>query len=99
MKESVTYQKILREGRAEGIALGKQEGIALGKQEGIALGKQEGRISELKSVIERFGIKRFGTPDPAKIARINAITDILALEALADRLLEVESWDELLESI
>ena len=39
MKESVTYQAILREGRAEGIARGMTEGMARGMAEGELLGK------------------------------------------------------------
>ncbi|WP_199288926.1 Rpn family recombination-promoting nuclease/putative transposase [Pseudanabaena sp. FACHB-1998] len=41
MKESVIYQDILLEGKAEGLAKGKAEGLAKGKAEGLAKGKAE----------------------------------------------------------
>ncbi|MEA5620195.1 flagellar assembly protein H, partial [Cronbergia sp. UHCC 0137] len=41
MKESVIYQEILLEGKAEGIAEGIAKGKAEGKAEGIAKGKAE----------------------------------------------------------
>jgi hypothetical protein len=72
MRESTTYQKILRDGRVEG--------------------KQE--------LLLRLGTKRFGQPDAATSASIEAIRDIDRLEALGDRLLDpvVESWDDLLRA-
>ncbi len=48
-EEDLAMQKdmILREGRAEGIALGREEGLARGREEGLALGKEEGRAQGL----------------------------------------------------
>ena len=43
MKESVTYQEILREGLAEGKAVGMAEGKAVGMVEGKAVGMVEGK--------------------------------------------------------
>jgi len=39
MKESVTYQEILREGSEEGKARGLEEGKTKGLEEGLAIGK------------------------------------------------------------
>jgi len=44
----------------------------------------------------KFGGKRFGVPDASTQAVLEAITSIEELERLADRLMEVESWQELL---
>ncbi|MGO9597570.1 MAG: Rpn family recombination-promoting nuclease/putative transposase [Isosphaeraceae bacterium] len=73
MKESVTYQKILREGLAEG------------------------RAEEAKKILRRQGSKRFGKPDPWVDAAIDSTSDLERLEQLVDRILDVQSWDELLD--
>jgi predicted transposase YdaD len=68
MKESVTYQAIV----------------------------EEGRIAEGQAMLLRIGNQRFGAPSPETRAALEGITSIERLETLADRLLHVESWDELL---
>lgn len=80
MKESVTYQAILEEGRAEG----------------EARGEARGKAEEARSLLLRLGRKRFGPPDTAAGVSIAAIDSVERLEHLAERLLEVESWQELL---
>ena len=80
MKESVTYQKILSEGRAEGRAEGRTEGRAEGA----------------KRILKRLGSKRLGKPEPRIEAEIDAIADLEKLEQLSDRVLEVTDWEELL---
>jgi predicted transposase YdaD len=80
MEESVTYQAILRKGRAVGLVEGKAEGKAEGA----------------KQLLLRMGRKRFGPPEPQTIAAIEAIAELERVEQLADRLLDVASWDELL---
>ena len=84
MRESVFYQSILKEGEEKGL------------REGEAMGESKGKILEAKSLILRLGNKRFGTPNPAMVARIEAEDALSALEALSLRLLEVKNWDELL---
>jgi predicted transposase YdaD len=81
MKESSTYQYILAEGRAEGQALGRAEGRAEGMQKTLLL----------------LGRKRFGPPDAATRKALKAITEVSRLEQLSERLLEVASWQELLD--
>ena len=68
MKESVTYQAIVEEGRQE----------------------------EVRKIVLRLGGKRFGLPSEAVQASLSAVTSLEALEALTDRILDVESWTELL---
>ena len=50
---------------------------------------------ERRSVI-RTGSRRFGAPDQAVRARLEAITSPDELDRLLDRLFDVESWDDLL---
>jgi hypothetical protein len=80
MKESVTYQAILHEGKAEG----KAEGKTLGE------------IEEAKRILVLQGRNRFGEPSAETLAALDAVTDVKKLEALSVRLLEVKNWKELL---
>jgi hypothetical protein len=82
MRESTTYQAILREGR----------------QEGIMEGRIEGRIEGERRLLVRQGTKRFGVPDAATVTAIEAIEDLGRFEALGDRVLDagIQSWDDLL---
>jgi predicted transposase YdaD len=80
LRESTSYQRILNEGREEGRELGREEGRAEGE----------------RSFLLRGGTRRFGEPDARMRATIEAITSEQELEKLADRLFEVESWDDLL---
>jgi predicted transposase YdaD len=82
MKESSAYQLILAEGEAKG----KAEGEAKGK------------AAEAKTILLRQGRKRFGEPDTATVAALQAITDVAYLESLSERLLDVGSWQDLLAS-
>ncbi len=50
----------------------------------------------VRSLIFRLGRKRFGPPAPRHEATVAAVTDVARLEELADRLLDVTTWDELL---
>lgn len=74
MRESTTYQAILREGRIEG------------------------RVVEGQRMLLRLGTKRFGQPDAATLAAVEAIQDVNRLESLGERILEpdLRTWDDLL---
>jgi predicted transposase YdaD len=80
MKESSTYQAIL----AEGAEKGRAEGEARGK------------VEEARRLLLRIGGKRLGPPDAQAEAAIAALDSVERLEQMADRLLEVETWNELL---
>lgn len=58
----------------------------------------EGREKEAKNIILRMGQKRFGPANETIRARLAAIEDIDRLEALAERLLDVNGWDQLFEN-
>ncbi len=72
MRESTTYQAIVREGRVAGE----------------------------QQMILRLGTKRFGEPDSATVAAIEAIHDVNRLESLGERILEpqIQGWDALLRT-
>ncbi len=78
MRDSTTYQAILKEGRQEGVI--------------------EGQISEARRLLLRQGTRRFGTPDVAIVAAIEAIRDVDRLESLSDRIVDATAtdWDDLL---
>jgi hypothetical protein len=80
MKESVTYQAILREGR----------------EEGREMGREEGQFVEARRLLLRLGEKRLGACPAATRAAVEAIPSLERLEALTERLLDVETWNELL---
>ncbi len=80
MRESVTYQAILAEGR----------------EEGREVGRAEGRVEGARETVLRLGRKRYGEPTREVAQALEALTSAEALEALAERILEAENWDELL---
>jgi predicted transposase YdaD len=88
MRESVTYQIILEEGREEGREAGREEG----REEG----ELHGRVREARDLVVQFGTEQFGPPDPAVLARLNAIEDRARLESLIRATFSTTSWQELL---
>ena len=88
-------QAIYEEGKTEGIREGKTEGIREGKTEGIKEGKAEGKAEAFKNMIFQIGQKRLGLPNREVALAIQTIVDADRLEALANRILDVKSWEEL----
>lgn len=64
--------------------------------EGEAKGEARGRASEARAILLRQGRKCFGEPDAVSLGALQAITDIGVLEQLSEKLLDVSSWQELL---
>ncbi len=60
----------------------------------LAKGRAEAALAGEKRFLLIQGRKRFGEPDAATVAAIEAITSVEELDALAERLLEVGSWQE-----
>lgn len=58
---------------------------------------KKGRLSEARQMLLRQGRKLFGPADDATEAALNAIEDVEVLEQLGERVLEVGSWQELLQ--
>ena len=73
-----------------------QEGLDRGLRQGLEQGLEQGAAREARSIILRQGRKRFGPPAPETIAILEAISSREALERLSERLLDVETWSELL---
>ena len=80
MCESSTIQAFIEEGRRKGLQEGLREGEARGA----------------RKTILRLGRIRFGEARDAVVSRLDAISDLEELEQLGERLLNVSSWDELL---
>jgi hypothetical protein len=57
---------------------------------------EEGRIDEARRMILRLGTTRFGPPDDASRARLDALAELEKLEALGDRVLTAVSWEDIL---
>ena len=64
----------------------------------LAEGREEGREEGIRATIFRLGGKRFGTPSQTAVKMLSAVHSLETLEALSEKLLEVESWDELLST-
>ncbi len=97
MKESTTYQAILREGRNEGLIEGRNEGLI----EGLNKGRDEGRIDEARRLLLLQGTRRFGEPDATITATLEAIHDINRLESLFEQIFDfnVKDWNGLLRTV
>lgn len=59
-------------------------------------GEEKGRVAEARAIVMRLGSLRFGPPSDATRATVAALNTPERLEQLAERLLQVETWDELL---
>lgn len=57
---------------------------------------RRGRIEEARQILMRVGRKRFGPPDEAVVATIQGLNDLEQVETLAERLLDVANWKQLL---
>jgi predicted transposase YdaD len=60
---------------------------------------REGRVKGEQQLLVRLGTKRFGKPDAATLAAVEAIRDVERLEALGERIVDpdVRDWAELLQ--
>ena len=84
----------LAEGRANGHAQGLSEGLSEGLSQGLSQGRDEGRTREARNLILRLGTRRLGTVPESVIQALQATTSVEELEDLADRIVDVSSWDE-----
>jgi flagellar biosynthesis/type III secretory pathway protein FliH len=104
MKESTTYQAILREGweegkqqgLQEGLQEGLQQGLQQGKQQGLQQGREEGTVTEAKRLLLLLGESRFGPPDARTQAALESIADVRRLEELSVLVQNVDGWHTLL---
>ncbi|MEC4895440.1 MAG: DUF4351 domain-containing protein [Oscillatoria sp. PMC 1051.18] len=82
MRESVIYQRILREGRSEGL------------QQGLQQGRSEGLQQEARSLVMRLILRRFGTIESELEAQIEQLS-LSQLEELAEALLDFTALTDL----
>ena len=59
-------------------------------------GEKKGELKHARKSLLRKAAARFGGPDAATEAAIATITEVDRLDRLADNLLNVSSWSELL---
>ena len=70
------------------------------RAEGREEGREEGRVEGMRALVLRQGRQKFGKVATKRQQKtIDAITDLKGLEALAERLLGVDSWGELLDEV
>lgn len=62
-------------------------------------GRVEGALNEARKIVLRQGRIRFGQPNAAQEATLQAISDLDQLERLSDQLVTVASWQDLLASL
>jgi hypothetical protein len=59
-------------------------------------GREEGALREARKLLLRLGRRKFGAPEPAVEAAVQAITDLDRLERMSDRMFDATSWQDLL---
>ncbi|MCE9530605.1 MAG: hypothetical protein K8T89_05675 [Planctomycetes bacterium] len=96
LKDSSTYWLIHDQAVAEGLQTGRQEGRQEGLQAGQEIGVVRGRAEQSQATILRLGLKKFGPPPEGAMAKVSAFDDQIKLNALVERILDVNSWEELL---
>jgi len=66
--------------------------IEAGREEGI----KAGTVAALRQSLVRWGSRRLGVPGPQILARLQRCEDTELLSRWGDRMMEVETWEELL---
>ena len=72
-------------------------GRRIGREEGREEGEQMGALHQTQALLLRLGEKRFGPPTDTIQQVVVAITDRDRLERLCERLLDVETWQDLFD--
>jgi hypothetical protein len=94
------YQRVLQTSSDQGVhAMNKttyDRGLEAGLGMGLMQGREKGREEGARSILLRIATREFGAPTPELLTQIQTIHDLERLEALADRVFEVTSWDELM---
>jgi hypothetical protein len=62
-------------------------------------GRMEGRIEVLREMVLRLGQRRLGPPDDATKAVIQSATDVERLKRMTEQLLDLSTWQELLDTL
>jgi hypothetical protein len=67
-------------------------------QEILDEGRVEGELRHARRILIRQGVRRLGVASPTVEARLESITSLDVLDALIDRVSDVETWDDLLST-
>jgi predicted transposase YdaD len=95
LEDSSIIKEYVQRAEERGVKIGEERGVKIGEERGVKIG--EGRvIASFREALLRLGEKRFGLPDNASRAAIENITDPGRLASLSERVLEVQSWQDLL---
>jgi hypothetical protein len=70
--------------------------IATGRAEEL---RTEGEVRGVRDTLLRLGRKRFGEPQAHALEALESISSVETLQEMAERLLVVESWEELTASV
>ncbi len=89
---SSTYREILRRGDLLARDQADQERYL----ESYRQGYMEGRFEVARRVCVNLGERKLGPPSAATLARITTMPELHEIESLIFRILNVNSWDELL---
>jgi predicted transposase YdaD len=96
-EERKTMLTLTNEWIESGIERGIERGIEQGIAQGIAQSEGRWRTEEARALVLKLGEKRFGATSPAVVEALESAS-LEKLETLAERLLDVKSWEELLNS-
>jgi Putative transposase, YhgA-like len=76
----------------------EQELLARGREIGKEEGKTSGKTEEARALLLRQGRKRFGEPDAATVAALEAIDDLPRLERMSEVILDASGWADVLKT-
>jgi predicted transposase YdaD len=96
LRYSKEVTKLMMERVNHMIDLQESYGYQIIHEKGKAVGKVEGALETLHEMIMHLGKIKFGRPSAKVMRDLNAITDAGRLRKLSERILDVESWKELL---
>ncbi len=80
MRDSDTFMAIIEEGEAKG----------------LKKGRLQGRLEEARALLFRIGTRKFGPPGKRVMSAVDAIADIEQLENILERIVEADSWRDVL---
>lgn len=67
-------------------------------QAGLDEGREEGRLEAMLRMVLKYGVSRLGRPSKRIQSEIENVKQLKKAEHMADRVLKISKWDELLES-
>ena len=85
-------------GEKRGELRGEQRGFQRGEETGRKIGEERGKLLAAAQLLLRLGEKRFGPPDSQTRAAIENSQNFNHLSAMAERVNEAASWQDLLET-